>query len=62
MRWLRFRLILAELVAATHLRAAGAWWQAAARRRLGKFSGERAAPLSGAECDLCAKRRGGGAQ
>lgn len=59
MRWLRFRLIVAELVAATHLRAVGAWWQASARHRLGKFSEECDAPLNAGECDLCAKRRGG---
>lgn len=61
MRWLRFRLIVAELVAATHLRAVGGWWQDSARHRLGKFSGERDAPLNEGDCDLCAKRRDGGA-
>lgn len=40
MRWVRFRIIIAELIAATHLRAFGSWWQASARHRLGKFSGE----------------------
>lgn len=40
MRAIRFRIIVAELVAATHVSAFGRWWQASARHRLGKFSGE----------------------
>lgn len=40
MRWVRFRIIVAELIAATHVRAFGCWWQASARHRLGKLSGE----------------------
>ncbi|WP_127104349.1 hypothetical protein [Pararhodobacter zhoushanensis] len=42
---IRFRATVAELLLATHVRAFGAWWQAKAARRLGKFSGGCAAPL-----------------
>ena len=49
MRWVRFRIIIAELIAATHLRAFGSWWQASARHRLGKFSGENSAHHRGRE-------------
>ncbi|MEF9604520.1 hypothetical protein O4J55_20130 [Paracoccus sp. PXZ] len=40
MKRLRIRLIVVELVAATHVRAFGRWWQASASHRLGKLSGE----------------------
>lgn len=42
---IRFRATVAELLLATHVRAFGAWWQAKALRRLGKFSGGCSAPL-----------------